>query len=34
MLDKNIDEMIEMYGEINNFLDFLDKEKETMENKE
>lgn len=34
MLDKNIDKMIEMYGEINSFLQFLEKEKETIENKE
>ena len=34
MLDKNIDKMIEMYGEIDNFLEFLEKEKETVENKE
>ena len=34
MLDKNIDGMIGMYGEINSFLEFLEKEKETVENKE
>lgn len=34
MLDKNINQLIEMYGEIDNFLKFLEKEKETIENKE
>lgn len=34
MLDKNINQLIEMYGEIDNFLEFLEKEKETIENKE
>ena len=34
MLDKNIDGMIGMYGEINSFLEFLEKEKEKVENKE
>ncbi len=32
MLDKNINQLIEMYGEIESFLEFL--EKETIENKE
>lgn len=34
MLNKNINQLIEMYGEIDNFLEFLEKEKETIENKE
>lgn len=34
MLDKNINEYIEMYTKINTFLDFLKKEEETIENKE
>ena len=34
MLDKNIDELIEMYGKIVGFIDFLEKEKVTLENKE
>ena len=34
MLDKNINQLIEMYGEIESFLEFLEKEKETIENKE
>lgn len=29
MLDKNINEYIEMYTKINTFLDFLKKEEET-----
>ena len=32
MLDKNINQLIEMYGKIESFLEFL--EKETIENKE
>ena len=34
MLNKNINQLIEMYGEIESFLEFLEKEKETIENKE
>ena len=34
MLDKNIEKLIEMYGEIDNFLEFLEKEKTEIENKE
>lgn len=34
MLDKNINQLIEMYGEIESFLEFLEKEEETIENKE
>ena len=34
MLDKNIDELIEMYGEIVGFIAFLEKEKVALENKE
>lgn len=34
MLDKNINQLIEMYGKIESFLEFLEKEKETIENKE
>lgn len=34
MLDKNIDELIEMYGKIVGFIDFLGKEKGALENKE
>lgn len=34
MLDKNIDELIEMYGKIVSFIDFLEKEKVALENKE
>ena len=34
MSDKNTDKMIEIYGEIDSFLEFIKKEKETIENKE
>lgn len=34
MLDKNIDKLIEMYGDIDSFLEFLEKEKTEIENKE
>lgn len=34
MLDKNANEMIEMYEEINEFIKYLKKEEETLENKE
>lgn len=33
MLDKNIDEVIEMYGEITSFLEVLEKEEELIKNK-
>ncbi len=34
MIDKNINQLIEMYEEIDAFLNFLEKEEETIENKE
>ena len=34
MLDKNANEMIEMYEEINEFIKYLKKKEETLENKE
>lgn len=34
MLDKNIDETIEIYGKITDFLEFLKKEEEQIKNKE
>lgn len=34
MLDKNIDETIEIYGKITDFLEFLEKEEEQIKNKE
>lgn len=34
MVDKNINQLIEMYEEIDIFLNFLEKEEETIENKE
>lgn len=34
MLDKNIDETIEIYGKITVFLEFLEKEEEQIKNKE
>ncbi len=34
MLDKNTNQIIEMYEEIDAFLNFLEKEEETIENKE
>ena len=33
MLDKNIDETIEIYGKITDFLEFLDKEEGQIKNK-
>lgn len=33
MIDKNINQYIEMYVEIENFLTFLEKEQEAIENK-
>lgn len=33
MLDKNTNQIIEMYEEIDAFLNFLEKEEETIENK-
>ena len=34
MIDKNINQYIEMYEEVEKFLTFLEKEQEAMENKE
>ena len=34
MIDKNINQLIEMYEEIDAFLNFLEKEEETIENNE
>lgn len=33
MLDKNTNQIIEIYEEIDAFLNFLEKEEETIENK-
>lgn len=34
MIDKNINNLIEMYEEIENFIKFLENETEKIENKE
>lgn len=34
MVDKNINQFIQIYEEIDTFLNFLEKEEETIENKE
>lgn len=34
MIDENINQVIQMYEEIDAFLNFLEKEEETIENKE
>ena len=34
MVDKNINQFIQIYEEIDAFLNFLEKEEETIENKE